>query len=147
MAEEIRNLSERSAQASAMISNLIVDTQTETAETVKTMERNLEKVNVQLTAIQNSVGAMNQIVDRIQGMKSESAELLKIYELIMKMITSLEKPLVEISDVINKAASYSKELVQSANNQYESVKSVKNSADQLRTVSSAMKEDLKKYKT
>lgn len=147
VAEEIKNLSERSAKASKNITSLVLDTQEETAITVKTMESNLEKVNSQFCAINNSVSVLDTIMDTVKETEKNAKESLDVYQAILSMFESVDQALTQISSVTENNAGYSQEIAASASNQYEAVKSVKESAIKMREVAYQMKEDIKKYRT
>jgi methyl-accepting chemotaxis protein len=147
VAEEIRKLSDSITEASKMITNLLNDTKSETDETIQKMESNLKKVNMQLSAIHKSTMALDIIVEKVRETKKDATEVIEVYNNIQKMFDSMDKAVLQISDVTESNANYSQEIAASTQEQYNYVKEMKNSAVKLSKVANLMVEDISKYKT
>lgn len=130
-----------------MITNLLNDTKSETDETIQKMESNLEKVNMQLSAIHKSTMALDIIVEKVRETKKDATEVIEVYNNIQKMFDSMDKAVLQISDVTQSNANYSQEIAASTQEQYNYVKEMKNSAVKLSKVANLMVEDISKYKT
>lgn len=147
VAEEIRQLSDRSSEASKTISSLITDTQAETSVTVKTMESNLEKVNMQLSAINNSVSALDTIVDQVHITEQGARDVMEIYKYIRTMFVQVDQALIHISDIIESNANYSQEIAASTSGQYQAVRAVNDSAEALKKLAAVMQTDINQFRT
>lgn len=147
VAEEIRKLSDRTAEASEKITHLIHDTQNETDITMKTMESNLEKVNMQLSAIQSGMKALDDIVDNVQETQFASDKLFDIYNMVHNMFVSTDEAIRQISIFVEKNSVRSKDMADAAEIQHSVVSNVNISARKLTEVAEKMLKDVEKYKT
>lgn len=147
VAEEIRKLSERTTKSSQMISNLIGQTQAETKETVESMGKNLDKVNMQILAINKSLEALDLVVGRVKDTEKDAVEVVNIYKIIYEMFISTDRAMLQISDVIDSNATYAQEIAAATYDQHDAIKSIHDSTEQLARIAREMDEDIGKYKT
>jgi methyl-accepting chemotaxis protein len=147
VAEEIRKVSDKTVIASERIVRLISDTQNKTNVTVKTMESNLEKVNMQLSAIRNSMDALDLIVRNVNDTQKVASQVVEIYNLIHQMFGETDISIKQISDVVEESTTNAQKMASAAYDQHKVVKDITESAQKLSKVAETMLNDVKKYKT
>lgn len=147
VADEIRNLSENTTKASKIIENLIKDTQSETKVTVKSMESNLEKINVQMGAIERSNEVFSNIADKVNEAALDAKDVYQIYEKIEFMGREIVQSVSQIATVINDNATFAEEVAAESNEQYEVAKSLLVDSQNLVTLSKKMETEVENYKT
>lgn len=110
VAEEVRKLAEESSRSAESIRGLVNTIQEETSVTVHTMETNLERVNIQVGAIEDGgrhVGNILQKVEHIEGLVGEMAmRLVKIQENSRTTLSGVE----EMSAVAQESAAGAEEM-------------------------------------
>lgn len=147
VAEEIRKLSDSTSQASKMISDLISDTQAETVVTVKSMESNLEKINVQMSSIHQSGDALQTIVLKVHETETDASDVQGIYGRIQSMSSEIYDAVQQIAMVINDNAAFAQEVAASSHEQNDAVESVKESAGKLNRLAASMVQEINYFKT
>jgi len=102
---------------------------------------------MQLSTINNSMNALNKIVQIVHDTQNDATEVFDIYKKIQEMFTSFDQTIVKISEVVESNAHFTQEIAASTLEQYRTITDVQNSAGQLTEVSCIMLGDIKKYKT
>ncbi len=146
VAEEIRKLSDSSSTAVKTISELIVDVQQETSITVKTMDSNLEKVNMQLSAIKKGGDALETIVSKVKETENSAVNIYDIYKEIEKLSEIVNHSVNEILGIVSDNAAYSQEVAASSQQQYSSMEEIVVSATKLVTLSENLENQISKFK-
>ncbi len=147
VAEEIRNLSDSTSEASNTIATLIHDTQNETESAVIAMESNLEKVNVQLAAIHNSDDALHTIVEQIDTTSHSADDVLTSYQKILSLFEHVEKGIVNIADIISSNANFANEIAASSEEQSNTISKVGLSVRELSNAADLLNEQMAHFTT
>lgn len=147
VAEEIQKLAERTNDASKTISDLIVSTKDETNLAVKSMQENLTTINMQVSSINKSQGAMDTMVAHAQESKEDAVEVVSIYKSIQDMFQTFDEAIIHIGDAIERNANYSQQVAASTYNQHDAMHTLHQSIEELMNVASEMESDIGKYKT
>jgi len=147
VAEEVKKLAAQTGEASGKVVEIVTKTRAETNESIQNMKTNLQKVSMQLSTINNSMNALNKIVQIVHDTQNDATEVFDIYKKIQEMFTSFDQTIVKISEVVESNAHFTQEIAASTLEQYRTITDVQNSAGQLTEVSCIMLGDIKKYKT
>lgn len=146
VAEQIRELSEQTAEASASIERIVSATQSQTDDSTQNMGENLNKVNMQLDSVHNSVLAIKEMEDMVIKTQKNAIQVLETYDTISEKIMSNYRAMEEISDVVENNANYAEEVAAATLGQHEVILSVKTSAAKLMQITNIILEDVEKYK-
>lgn len=146
VADEIRKLAENSTNAAKAISDLISDTQAETSVTVKAMESNLEKVNLQLASIKSGGNALETIVIKVKENENTASGTYNIYDQIRGMSKNISKSITDISGVINENAAYSEEVATSSEEQCARMEQIVSRIADLEGLAGNLQQQVKKFK-
>ncbi|CQR70743.1 Methyl-accepting chemotaxis protein McpB [Sporomusa ovata DSM 2662] len=117
VAEEVRKLAEESAQAAQQIGNLIRDIQAETSVTVRTMESNLEQVDLQVNNIEVSGQAMNEVIGEIAQSEKSVGKLKNRLQVLADDIAVIQEALVDVASIVEETAASSQEVAAAAEEQ------------------------------
>jgi len=147
VAEEIRKLSDSTAKATDRITELISDIQVETSVTVRTMESNVEKINMQIGAIKKGGESLNTIVANVQETEKDASIIYEIYGQIRKMTETINQLVNEISVVINNNVAYSQEIAASSEEQSSSMEEITANAAELASIAGKLHGDVIQFKT
>lgn len=147
VAEEIRKLSSSTTQAATSIGNLVKDINDETISTINIMENNLEKVNVQIGAVNKGGEALENIVELVQKTEQDVAVTHDIYRQIQNMTKTIEEAINEISQVINDNAAYSEEVAASSMEQYAVMEEIMANSEQLANLAQELMDEVNKFKS
>lgn len=147
VAEEIRKLSERTAEETNKITELILDIHEETSGTVKAMESNCDKINLQIDAIKKGGESLNTIVINVQETEMAASAIYDIYSQIQKMTATINSLVNEISGVIDDSVAHSQEIAASSEEQSSSMEKITANAAELAVLAEKLHEKVIQFKT
>jgi len=117
VAEEVRKLAEESAQAAKQIADLIRDIQAETSVTVRTMESNLEQVDLQVNNIEVSGQSMNAVIGAIAQSEKNIGSLKERLQVLADDTVIIQAELVDVASIIEETAAASEEVAAASEEQ------------------------------
>ncbi|MDR3591659.1 MAG: methyl-accepting chemotaxis protein [Negativicutes bacterium] len=117
VAEEVRKLAEESAEAATKIGNLIRDIQAETSVTVRTMESNLDQVDVQVGTIETGGTSMNEVSGAIDLTAQNVGSLLNRLQTLDAHSDSVLAAVGDMVRVVQGTAAAAQEVAASAQEQ------------------------------
>lgn len=147
VASEIRELSDRTTQASSSIANKISDIQRETEEAICQMEQNLSKVNTELSSIEESKDKLGKIFDKMMRTSQDAKDVLEIYVIMQSLFGLIDAAIKQIEDVIDSNANYAQEIAASTHEQYSAVRQVRKSSTELIKRANIMAQEINRYRT
>ncbi len=124
VAEEINKLASDSEAAAKQIVELIDTIQTETKETICTMEDDLNQVNSQITMIHKGGEVLDTLVLFIKDNNSDILELHDIYEEIKNMFQKIKEETVRIAEIIGNNVDGFHQVAEYSMEQHASVRSI-----------------------
>ncbi|MDR3563105.1 MAG: methyl-accepting chemotaxis protein [Negativicutes bacterium] len=117
VAEEVRKLAEGSAEAATKIGKLIRDIQAETSVTVRTMESNLEQVDVQVGAIESGGASMGEVTRAIEVTEENVGSLRNRLQTLDAHSDSVQDAVGGMTRVVQETAAAAEEVAASAQEQ------------------------------
>ncbi len=117
VAEEVRKLAEESARAAQQIGDLIRDIQAETSVTVRTMESNLDQVDLQVNNIETSGQSMNAVLSSISQSEKNISSLKECLQVLADDTVILQADLVEVAAIVEETAAASQEVAAASEEQ------------------------------
>lgn len=147
VADEIRKLSESTTKAAKSISELISDTQNETAVTVKTMESNMDKVSMQLGSIKTGKDAFETIVENVKHTESNVKAMFAILNDLNDYADMIDMIMTEMSDKVSDNMAYSQEVAASTQEQCASVEEINATVSELCELVGQLHQDVEQFKT
>ena len=104
-------------------------------------------VNVQLASVQDSVSALKMIEKTVESTHQNASEVLHTYELIRSKFSKLDEAVIQISDIVESNANYTREVAEATRDQHKSVHAVRTSAAKMTEVADNMLRDISRYQT
>lgn|GEM_PF-1600435 len=147
VAEEIRKLSDSTAEAARNITELINFTNAETIITVKTMESNLENVNTQMGSVKKGGEALHKMVSSVQKTELNAMSMYELYKQIQNMMVIINNSINEIAEVISDNAAYAQEVAASSQEQYSAMQEITANSIELSSMAQELKTEVSKFKS
>lgn len=147
VAEEIQKLAEESARSAKEIKQLITDIQKETIWAVKTMESNMENLNLQTENLQIEGEALEKIVQMAKNTESKVEELYSTLESIQTSSSEILETIMDISKNIEETAAFSQEVAAAIEEQYSASEEVTAIANELLITATNLQEEIEVFKT
>lgn len=132
VAEEIRELAERSLAASKSITAIIKDIQSSTVETAHTAREAQNTVKGQTEAIHRTVGSFHDISSHVEHLNQSLLELTAEIQEIEEAKKETYAVLENISNVVGQTATVAEQIYSSAGGQLRSAKELSNAANKLK---------------
>ncbi|QZY54683.1 methyl-accepting chemotaxis protein [Crassaminicella profunda] len=147
VAEEVRKLAEESENAAKSITGLIKDIQAETSVTVRTMESNLEKVNIQVDIIKKGGEALTQIVDKVEETEKDTKDIYEIFGHIQNITDKVFEDMEQISSIIEETSASAEEVAAATEEQSSSTEEMASQCTELTSMANRLKDEAHKFKT
>ena len=147
VSDEVRKLAEQSNKAAEQIANLIQDIQAETSVTVRTMESNLEAVQLQVNIIQEGGKALEEIVSNVVQSEIDAKHAQEIFANLKANADMVMKAIHGISSIISQSVASSQQVAASAEEQSSTVEEIASIASELASMSNELKTEVSKFKT
>lgn len=146
VAEEVRKLAEESKRAAEQITSLINDIQSETNNTVHSMEKNLQDVKNQLSMIQKGSQALDTIVENVEKTENDAKHLQVIFSDLRRTSDEVLESIKEITDIIEESASSAEEVAALAEESTSTVEEMINKSSTLSVIAERLQDDVNKFK-
>lgn len=146
VASEVRKLSEQTQSASNKIIELIGYIQTETTETVHTMEFNLEAVKKQEGLIDKGEKALHLIVEKVEQTGLDTKEIQTIFTSIQEDSKNVLSAIEQVSGVIEENSAVTEEVASSSNGQAQAVAQIVENVNFVEQLSTELKKKVDKFK-
>ncbi len=114
VADEIRNLAERSAKAAEEISDLIDDIQTGTSQTLKAIENGEKEVSEGTKLVDGAAEALSEILDSVEISTNSTVDISKATEEQARSSQNIVESLDRIAGIAKETAKGAKESKKSA---------------------------------
>ncbi len=114
VADEIRNLAERSAKAAEEISDLIDDIQTGTSQTLKAIENGEKEVSEGTRLVDGAAEALSEILDSVEISTNSTVDISKATEEQARSSQNIVESLDRIAGIAKETAKGAKESKKSA---------------------------------
>ncbi len=114
VADEIRNLAERSAKAAEEISDLIDDIQTGTSQTLKAIENGEKEVSEGTKLVDGAAGALSEILESVEISTNSTVDISKATEEQAQSSQNIVESLDRIAGIAKETARGAKESKKSA---------------------------------
>ncbi len=114
VADEIRNLAERSAKAAEEISDLIEDIQTGTSQTLKAIENGEKEVSEGTKLVDGAAEALSEILDSVEISTNSTVDISKATEEQARSSQNIVESLDRIAGIAKETAKGAKESKKSA---------------------------------
>lgn len=147
VASEIRILSERTTEASKSIDNMIRLIVEETDSSMEIMNQNLKQVNVQLSSIEDSSKAMDQIVSSLQDTNNSADHVLETYGSMKEKFILIQDSILQIQQSIEQNEKNSMMIADETTQQHEIIREIHRSTRSLSEQADIMKSSISKFKT
>lgn len=147
VADEVKKLAEESEGAAKSITELIKDIQAETSVTVRTMESNLDKVNIQVGIIQKGGIALEKIVENVEETEKDTKDVYEIFDSIEKSTDKIFEDIEEITSIIEETSAASEEVAAATEEQHSATEEMASNCTELVSVANKLKEEVHKFKT
>ncbi|MFV8828620.1 methyl-accepting chemotaxis protein [Alkalihalobacterium sp. APHAB7] len=146
VADEVRKLAEQSARSAEEIIHVINDIQSETKETVQSMEMNLQGVQAQVNLIDKVGQSLNVIVEKANHTEADTKELEKLFNELHSDVRKVEEAIVHISKVTEHTSSIAEEVAASSEEQCESLKNMVKHVGDLSALSNELESHVDKFR-
>lgn len=147
VAEEVRKLAEESAHATKQITSLINDIQAETSVTVRTMESNLQAVNVQVNVIESGGAALKRIVTAIEQTEGDAQNIHTKLSSLVQTTEEIAKSTAEISKIIEEHASSSQQVASAAQQQSAIAQEMAAASVELENIAQSLRDEMFRFTT
>jgi methyl-accepting chemotaxis protein len=124
VAGEVRKLAEKSGEATREITTIVHNTQTNIAETVKSMQTTIDMVSEGSSLAASSGQALDLLVTSAADMQSQSAGASKANAAMVSVMEALNTSIERVSAVIEQNSASSTEISQHASDTLEIMESV-----------------------
>lgn len=114
VADEVRQLAERTTQATTRVADMITRIQQNTDKVVDSMERSKEEVEDGLTLIDDASDALNEIVSSIEGMNERIDQIARASEQQAEASNEIAQTVDAISSVADEASHSTQDLADMA---------------------------------
>jgi methyl-accepting chemotaxis protein len=132
VAEEIRELAERSLAASKSITGIVKDIQSSTVETAHTAREAQNTVKGQTEAIHRTIGSFHDISSHVKHLNQSLLELTAEIQEIEEAKRETYAVLENISNVVGQTATVAEQICSCAGGQLRSAKELSNGANKLK---------------
>ncbi|WP_246578333.1 methyl-accepting chemotaxis protein [Clostridium frigoris] len=146
VADEIKKLAESSSRSTSKIEELVKAIQNGMNETIIKMEKSQKSMEEQTESIKNTENIFWKIKDSTSQVTNEIINVSDKIQIINKNSLSLEKAIINISNVIEQNAAASEEVAESTEEQVSSIEEISLSINTLTKASEKLKQFLSKYK-
>jgi methyl-accepting chemotaxis protein len=146
VANEVKKLSEQSAQAVKDITNLIQEIQTETKETERSMENSYKTLVKQLDAIKNGGGAVEKIVEEAANTDKSVKELRQILNSVTQNSDGVMASIEEISSIFEQSSASLQETSASSEEQSSIIMEMQSHINRLDTYSKSLHQEIRRFK-
>ncbi|MCT4606267.1 MAG: methyl-accepting chemotaxis protein [Marinisporobacter sp.] len=147
VAEEVRKLADESDNAAKSITGLINDIQAETSVTVRTMESNLEKVNIQVDIIKKGGEALTEIVERVEETEKDAKDIYEIFSHIQDITDHVFEDMEQISSIIEESSASAEQVAAATEEQSSSTEEMASQCTELTAIANRLKDEVHKFKT
>lgn len=146
VAEEVRELAEESSEATAQITSLIEDIQSETTATVNSMDTNIEEVEKQIKIINEAGDSLDHMVEASEE-TSEMVDKMKDFaDSLDDIIDTINEAVNSVGSTVEDNAASAEEVSALAQEQSASVEEVAASADELEDMAQHLKALINEFK-
>ncbi|MFE8701455.1 methyl-accepting chemotaxis protein [Cytobacillus sp. FJAT-54145] len=146
VASEVRKLAEQTQSASNKIIELIGHIQTETTETVYTMETNLDAVKKQEGLIDKGEKALHIIVEKVEQTGLDTKQIEHIFTKIQEDSKNVLSAIEQVSAVIEENTAVTEEVASSSNEQSIAVSQIVENVHYVEQLSRELKTKVDKFK-
>jgi len=147
VSDEVRKLAEQSNHAAEQIGNLIQDIQAETSVTVRTMESNLEAVQLQVNIIQEGGRALEEIVSNVEQTEYDAKNIQDIFANLRDNARQVMQAIEGISLIIAQSVASTQQVAAAAEEQSATVEEIAGNATELASMSMELKDEVSKFTT
>ena len=147
VAEEVRQLAEESAEATAQITSLIEDIQSETTATINSMDTNIEEVEKQIEIINDAGDSLDQMVEASAKTREKVQEIKEFTKELGDIIETINESVESVGDTVENNAASAEEVSALAEQQSATVEEVAASADELENMAQYLRSLVAEFKT
>ena len=147
VAEEVRQLAEESSEATAEITSLIEDIQSETIATVNSMDTNIEEVERQIKIINEAGESLDKMVETSAKTREKVQEINNFTKELGEIIETINKSVESVGDTVESNAASTEEVSALAEEQSATVEEIAASADELENMAQHLRSLVAKFKT
>lgn len=145
VASEVRKLADGSSRAAEKISLLVQEIQNETRKNVAEMDNNLQKISLQVNIIQKGGTAINFIAEQVTVTERDMHQVQEILEQLRYNSKEIKLMITEISEIIHHTADNSEVVAIAAQQQFQIISEVEESAIQLASLSEKLHVEVHKF--
>lgn len=145
VASEVRKLADGSSRAAEKISLLVQEIQNETRKNVAEMDNNLQKISLQVNVIQKGGTAINFIAEQVTVTERDMHLVQEILEQLRHNSKEIKLMITEISEIIHHTADNSEVVAIAAQQQFQIISEVEESAIQLASLSEKLHVEVRKF--
>lgn len=146
VAEEVRKLAEETTEATAKISEIIGETQKDTASSIALMERNLNNFEQQVAIIQTSNSTLESIVDQVRTTEDNVHQLTAVFGHINTNTLNVQKMIENISAIIEQTSASTEEVSASTDDLSSIIEDIATMIDQLTEIAVALNDEVDVFK-
>ena len=139
VAEEVRELAEESSEATAQITSLIEDIQSETTATVNSMDTNIEEVEKQIEIINKAGDSLEHMVEASDETSNKVNKMKGFADSLDDIIDTINEAVNAVGSTVEDNAASAEEVSALAQEQSASVEEVAASADELEDMAQHLK--------
>ncbi|MEA1974712.1 MAG: methyl-accepting chemotaxis protein [Bacillota bacterium] len=145
VADEVRKLAEESEDATAKITALITDIQTETKVNVNTMKSNVVNVGKQTEMINKGSEALTEISNQVDDSSTKIAEVSITIKNIANKMDSISNAYGNMLEVISTTSAATEEVSASVNTQLGDIESAREFMEELKTLSEELQGEIDRF--
>lgn len=146
VAEEVRELAEESSEATAQITSLIEDIQSETTATVNSMDTNIEEVERQIKIINEAGDSLDHMVEASEETSEMVDKMKEFADSLDDIIDTINEAVNSVGSTVEDNAASAEEVSALAQEQSASVEEVAASADELEDMAQHLKALINEFK-
>lgn len=146
VAEEVRKLSEQTAESALQIKKLIEKVQSYTKDAVVAAEAGEEKIQIGLNSINDLGLRFSEIVQAIEKIASEIEELSGAAQQMSANTEEVNSSIEELSTSAKNASTYINDVTNSAESQLQSVEKMKEQTEQLSEMAKQLQDAVRQFK-
>lgn len=146
VAEEVRELAEESSEATAQITSLIEDIQSETTATVNSMDTNIEEVEKQIKIINEAGDSLDHMVEASEETSEMVDKMKEFADSLDDIIDTINEAVNSVGSTVENNAASAEEVSALAQEQSASVEEVAASADELEDMAQHLKALINEFK-
>ncbi|MGG3925985.1 HAMP domain-containing methyl-accepting chemotaxis protein [Metabacillus fastidiosus] len=124
VADEVRKLAEQSHKSANEIKKLIVSIQSETEETVQSISKVKENVNMGLDLSELTEKQFTEILKAIENVSAQIQEIASTSELVSHDVQAVSQSVESIANVSNETANSTEEIAQASSQQLAAIEEV-----------------------